>query len=167
MIKNDEQFKIVRKQMQLVESILRSMKCEILPNVENYHLYAESTADQIMKLRREIDEYIGLDEYLRRRVEANDFGEAAGTLRQIDLDARTFVLRNPGGDLPDLTCEYGRYLDDQVKAYLDQKVVVYGRLRMSDKTQRQTMEVDTFETKPATKVDEPLTPRPLPAQGAA
>lgn len=61
MIRDDEDLAIVRKQVAHVENALAALRREFEPrNKDNYRVFAEPYVDQILVLRAEIDEYIGL-----------------------------------------------------------------------------------------------------------
>lgn len=78
---------------------------------------------------------------LKSLAEAEEQAEAFGVVREIDLDKRTFSLRQRGGE-PDIACEYIEDLEASVKAALDQPVIVAGTLRRKQPTQLQmTVEV--------------------------
>jgi hypothetical protein len=146
MIRNNDDLSFVRQQMELAEAALRSLRDRVLPKSQaNYWLFAEAYVDQIMKLRREIEEYIGIDEHLRQRVASEHNDQASGVIRHIDAGERTFRLCDRGGDLPDLACEFDRFREQDVRANVDRRVVLTGTLRTSGKTGRQTMEVDIVE----------------------
>jgi hypothetical protein len=76
------------------------------------------------------------------------FTEAEGVIRQVDLDAQTFVLRERPGDQPDLPCEYASVLADIVKGLLDCRVKVSGLLETSRMTQRSKLEAEAIEPLP-------------------
>jgi hypothetical protein len=73
------------------------------------------------------------------------FTEAEGAIRQIDLDAQTFVLRDRPDNLPDLACEYPDDLAEIAKELLDCRVKVSGFLETSRITHRTKMEAETIE----------------------
>ena len=61
MIKCDEGLQLVREQMNRIEDALLSLRRTVLPrNARNYAVFAEAYIDQILVLRAEIDEYLGL-----------------------------------------------------------------------------------------------------------
>jgi hypothetical protein len=73
------------------------------------------------------------------------FTEAEGVIRQIDLDAQTFVLRERPGNQADLPCEYPDALADAAKELLDRRVKVSGLLITSRLTHRSNMEAEAIE----------------------
>lgn len=74
------------------------------------------------------------------------FTEAEGVIRQIDLDAQTFVLRERPEGQPDLSCEYPDSLADTAKELLDRRVRVSGLLQTSRVTQRSKLEAEAIES---------------------
>ena len=61
MIRNNEELKIVHKQLGLIEDALASLRQDVLPkNKSNYEILSEGYVDQIFALRNEIDTYLGL-----------------------------------------------------------------------------------------------------------
>ena len=104
---------------------------------------AEGYVDQIQRLRTQLDAYLGIDAVLDSRSNRRPT-EVAGVIREVDLDKRTFCLRERPEEQPDLDCEYDEGSEDAVKAYLDEPVVITGILRTSRKTQKQTMEVESI-----------------------
>jgi len=84
------------------------------------------------------------------------FLEVEGVIREVDLDAQTFVLRERSESQPDLSCEYGAELEDAVKELLDSRVIVTGSLEKSHKTKRSKMSADTIEQ---------ASQEPIPKQG--
>lgn len=61
MIRNEDDLAVVRKQLILIEDALLSLRRDVLPkNKRNYEVFAEGYIDQIMALRAEIEEYLGL-----------------------------------------------------------------------------------------------------------
>ena len=74
--------------------------------------------------------------------------ELEGLIRGVDLDNQTFTLRERPDQQPDLTCEYGKELEDSVKEYLDSRVTVAGTLETSRKTKHSKLSVDRIEIAP-------------------
>ena len=71
------------------------------------------------------------------------FREITGVIRKLDLDDRSFTLRDrTDGD--DLRCEYGSELEDAVKENLDTRVVVTGTLEVNRK-QKEKLLADSIE----------------------
>jgi hypothetical protein len=61
MIESFEEFKIVRKQLSLIEDALAALRSDVLPkNKRNYEVLSEGYVDQIAALRAEMDEYLGI-----------------------------------------------------------------------------------------------------------
>jgi len=56
MILNDEELKIVRKQLALIEDALASLRQRVT-NQRNFAVYSEGYVDQIAELQAEIDAY--------------------------------------------------------------------------------------------------------------
>lgn len=73
------------------------------------------------------------------------FAELEGVIRGVDLDNQIFFLRERPDDLPDLTCEYGKELEESVKEYLDNRVIVTGTLETSRKTNQSKLSADSIE----------------------
>jgi len=68
MIKTDEDLEVVRQQLARVESALGALRREVLPvSEERFLLMAETYVEQLLALRAEIDEYLGLDLIFRKR----------------------------------------------------------------------------------------------------
>lgn len=87
-----------------------------------------------------------LDDELRRLSTAKEYTEVKGRVREIDLDENKFILRERPKGEADLACEYDERDESEIKVCLDQKVIVSGVLITSNKTKKQTMEVETIET---------------------
>lgn len=61
MIQSTQEFEITREQLGKAELALASLREDVLPKSEaQYRLMAEAYIDMILKLRAEIDEYLGL-----------------------------------------------------------------------------------------------------------
>jgi hypothetical protein len=73
------------------------------------------------------------------------FIEVEGVIRQIDLDAQTFVLRERPDQQSDLPCEYPDALAELAKELLDRRVKVAGLLETSRLTHRAKMEAEAIE----------------------
>jgi hypothetical protein len=71
--------------------------------------------------------------------------EVAGVIREVDLDTRTFCLRERPEEMPDLDCEYDEANEGAVKTYLDEPVILTGILHTSRKTKKKRMEVESIE----------------------
>jgi len=85
MIRNDDQLNVVRKQLELAETALLSLRRDVLPkSVARYNLMAESYVDQINALRFQIEEYLGIADVADT---TNHVGIAAETSAS-DLAAR-------------------------------------------------------------------------------
>jgi hypothetical protein len=81
------------------------------------------------------------------------FTESVGVIRQIDLDAQTFVLRERPDNQPDLPCDYPDALADTAKELLDCRVQVSGLLETSRLNRRSKMEVEAIEPLGGDEVD--------------
>jgi hypothetical protein len=83
MIKNDVELQQTIDQLARMYEILAGLHAKIAPhNFKNYLLYSEGPMDYVVRLRREIDEYLGLDEgavlqMQREMAEADALREAA------------------------------------------------------------------------------------------
>lgn len=68
MIMTDEDFALVRLQLERVETGLGALRRDVLPKSEaRFLLMAEAYVEQILALRAEIDEYLGLELFQKRR----------------------------------------------------------------------------------------------------
>lgn len=101
------------------------------------------TSVEEAKLTRESRQRI--KEALALIANTSQYAELDGVIRSVDLDARTFVLRERPNDAADLPCEYGPELEEAVKEYLDNRVIVSGVLETSRKTNKSTMAADSIE----------------------
>lgn len=90
------------------------------------------------------------------------YTEVDGVVRSIDLDARTFVLRDRPEGAADLPCEYGEGIEEAVKESLDRRVRVSGVLEYSRIHRRPTMAADDVETLAAEAADESSPPLMAP-----
>lgn len=61
MIQNDEQLKQTQEALAIVEHALAVLRREIPVNSRRYALMAEGNIEDIWRLRRQIDEYLGLN----------------------------------------------------------------------------------------------------------
>lgn len=73
------------------------------------------------------------------------FTEAEGVIRQIDLDAQSFVLRERPEGQADLSCDYPDALADTAKELLDRRVKVSGLLETSRVTHKSKLETEAIE----------------------
>jgi hypothetical protein len=148
MIFDDDDLELTRQQLARAEGMLASLRSKIQPvNPARFRLWAEPYIHEIRALRRDIDVYLGVEaDAATAPTENGNSVEERGTIREIDLDRRTFMLRDRGGTLPDLECEYDAGLEPVVKQFLDTSVIVAGTMRTSRKTERQTLEVESLET---------------------
>lgn len=71
--------------------------------------------------------------------------EVIGVIREVDLDKRTFTLRERPDAAPALDCEYDEASEGAIKSLLGEPVIITGILRTSRKTKKQTMEVESVE----------------------
>lgn len=74
-----------------------------------------------------------------------EFVELTGVIRSVDLDSKTFILREREDGQPELTCEFSPDLDEGVKEFLDSRVVVAGTLETRPRSKKQLLLVDTIE----------------------
>jgi hypothetical protein len=59
MICNDEELRVVRQQLSLIEEALESLRRDVLPrNKRNFEVLSEGYYEQIDILRRDIDDYL-------------------------------------------------------------------------------------------------------------
>ena len=78
MIKTDQDLEIVRQQLARVESAIGALRREVLPlSEERFLLMAQTYVEQILALRAEIDEFLGLDLIFRKRAEESASEQAA------------------------------------------------------------------------------------------
>jgi hypothetical protein len=78
MINTDAEFEVVSQQLSRAESALGAIRRDVLPlSRERYLLMAEAYVDQIVALRAEIDQYLGLDLLLGRASEGQPAHEPA------------------------------------------------------------------------------------------
>jgi GAF domain-containing protein len=141
MISDDKALELTRRQLARAEEALEAIRRDVLPvNNANYELMAEGYIEQIQRLRTQIDDYLGINA-------ANDSPRiaVAGVIREVDLDMRTFSLRDRRDGLPPLDCEYDETSHRLIKSLLDVPVIVTGTVRSSRKTSKQTMEVESIE----------------------
>jgi hypothetical protein len=137
----EKELELTREQLARAENALEAIRREVLPvNKANYQIMAEGYIEQIQRLRTQIDAYLGI-------TTADDSAPitVAGIIREVDLDKRTFSLRERRDGSPPLDCEYDEISEDLVKHFLDEPVVITGTVRTSRKTNRQTMEVESIE----------------------
>jgi|GEM_PF-1909601 len=86
-----------------------------------------------------------LDQEVRRVTATAEITSEEGIIREVDLDQNTFMLRDRRGGAPELPCEYADGDEEDVKSFLDKRVIVNGTLRTSPKANRQTMDVEVIE----------------------
>lgn len=92
-----------------------------------------------------------VDAELKRMAVIREETRDVGTIREVDLDRNTFILRDREA-ASDLDCEYDEKDEPEVIAFLNARVIVSGTMRTSTKTKRHTLEVDTIE--PSTSPDQ-------------
>ncbi len=150
MIYDDDDLELTRQQLARAEGVLASLRRKIQPaNPARFRLWAEPYIHEIRALRRDIDVYLGVEADQESAPAANGHTvEECGTIREVDLDRGTFMLRDRADALPDLECEYDADLEPLVKSLLDRSVIVAGIMRTSRKTQRQTLEVESLAPQP-------------------
>lgn len=83
-------------------------------------------------------------EALEAMVPNSEFREISGVIRKLDLDDRSFTLRERADGKADLRCEYGGELEDAVKENLDTRVIVTGTLEVNRK-QKEKLLADSIE----------------------
>jgi hypothetical protein len=81
---------------------------------------------------------------LKAMVQHSEFREITGVIRELDLDDRSFDLRDRDDRASDLRCVYGAELEETVKEYLDSRVTVTGTLELNRK-QKEKLLVDSIE----------------------
>ena len=153
MISDDDGLRRTRKTLAQVESILESYRRDLGHDLANYLFYAGSTIDLYLSVRADIDAYLGIEGCPRP-------AEVEGVVRPHPAP-QTFVLAERPGGLPDLPCEYGPALRDEVNERLGRRVRVAGYLATGPVTRRQRMEVEWFEAA-VTDEDAPVA-RPIDA----
>jgi hypothetical protein len=131
-----------------VLSTVRKLSTGLTGPVESIG-FAGRAVDGGRSLRMTRDARRRVSEEIRRIARTQQQVEVAGTIREVDLDSNTFILRERGESLADLTCEYDERTETDVKAYLDERVLLTGVLKTSSKNRRQTLEVETIEAEPA------------------
>ena len=137
----EKQIEVTRQQLARVENALEAIRHNVLPvNKVNYQIMAEGYIEQIHRLRTQIDAYLGIG-----RTDGPQSIEVAGIIREVNLDKRTFSLRECRDGMPPLDCEYDEASEQLIKTFLDEPVVIRGTLRTSRKTHKQTMEVESIE----------------------
>jgi hypothetical protein len=92
-----------------------------------------------------------LEQEVRRVAVLKEITSVEGVIREVDLDRNTFLLRERPEEAAELPCEYAENDEEDVKSFLDKRVLVSGTLRTSPKAGRQTMDVEVIE---AVGVDE-------------
>ncbi len=86
-----------------------------------------------------------LDQEVRRVAVLKEITSVEGVIREVDLDRNTFLLRERPEEAAELPCEYAESDEEDVKSFLDKRVLVSGTLRTSPKAGRQTMDVEVIE----------------------
>jgi hypothetical protein len=81
---------------------------------------------------------------LEKTVPESQFTEVQGVIRKLDLDDRSFVLRERIDDGADVRFEYGPELDAAVKESLDCRVIVTGS-RETDRKGKEKLLADSIE----------------------
>jgi hypothetical protein len=58
MIRNDEEFEVVLKQLRRAEEALAALRMDVLPkNKRNFEVFSEGYVDQIASLKADLDDY--------------------------------------------------------------------------------------------------------------
>jgi hypothetical protein len=147
------------KQRQLLLNQVARLVPRPQGGVESVELFGRAVPRGTVKLHRELRKRIreAIQETVKKVVQDEPvFIE--GFLREIDLDNRTFIIRNP--DLPNETrCEIPKDSDDLLdiaKEGLDHKVLVIGN-RQKDPTRRLTFPLQVLEIEVLGKLlEEPI-----------
>src|SRR5258708_24035974 len=156
MIQNDSQLEGTREALRQLEAAMLALKHD-RPRLhtDRYALMASPVLEDLRRLRHEIDVYLGVDEAIRAIIPLGlglspdgekENVQAEGTLREIDLDQGTFILRNIDGSDEIHCCigpGYGELLEI-AKAGLDHRVTATG-IRHRDPTRRQPIQVLTID----------------------
>jgi hypothetical protein len=138
---SEKELELTRQQLARAENALEAIRREVLPvNRANYQIMAEGYIEQIQRLRTQIDSYFGIN-----TTNESQSLVVRGVIREVDLDKRTFSLRERRDGLPPLDCEYDETNEHIIKSLLDEPVVITGTFRTSRKTGKQTMEVESIE----------------------
>lgn len=90
-----------------------------------------------------------LNQMIAKPVHAEEEIEITGLVREIDLDERRFELRQiTGGVVNDLRCVYGKEAKDSVaKQWLDDQIVVFGRVQKDASGRPRLMKVLSLRSK--------------------
>jgi len=81
---------------------------------------------------------------LRRPVRSKRSGKFEGIVREIDLDARRFEIRNVRGQGA-IRCVYDEKLDERARKFLDARVAVHGLVDRAPDGQIRLMQVDDIK----------------------
>jgi uncharacterized protein (DUF488 family) len=87
MIQNEQQLEATLEQLMRMYRVLGGLHSKIEPqNDRNYQVFAQGPMDYIVRLRREIDEYLGLDEaaVLKMQRELAEFDAQRETTEQAE-----------------------------------------------------------------------------------
>jgi len=141
MIENEDQLRRAREALADLEGALTALSRKRgTMHPARFGLMAEPVAAHIRELRAEIDAFTGLDAIPPDEQPATGGAEEAvetfvGVLREIDLDERTFTVRDPDG-ARETRCQVPEDLLDVAREALARRVAVTG-LRRRDPTRRQ------------------------------
>jgi hypothetical protein len=151
MIENERQLNQTRAAIMDLENAVSALKRDVLPlNPARFALMAEAPVAEIRQLREQIDEFVGinpqilLEAELWMKIEGPTIPEelvtVQGLLREIDLDERSFIIRNPEEAGKETRCQIVPENDDLLeiaKECLDHTVIVRGT-RLQDPTRKRT-----------------------------
>jgi hypothetical protein len=99
--------------------------------------------DRMMGLSLETREV--LKTALTHPVTAVEHAEVVGTVREIDLDARRFELRQIfGASFQEIRCAYSEEFDDEAKTWLDKLVQVHGRVEKDSGGRIRMLEIESL-----------------------
>ena len=120
MIINEAEFQQTVEQLQRMYRALADLRQQVMPkNPHMFAVMAEGPLDQIRQFQEEIENYVAATE-LEKQVEEHE-----GDLREIDLDALSFTLRNIG-EIEQIQCVFDEDLLEAAKEALDRRVKATG-----------------------------------------
>jgi hypothetical protein len=71
MIRNYETLAVLRKQLATAEEVVIGLHQKLWDsNRDNYYLYADGAIEAVLKLRAEIDEFLGIDKWVPNETES-------------------------------------------------------------------------------------------------
>jgi hypothetical protein len=98
-----------------------------------------------VEYRLNYDSIHRIDRLVREDDDLERITSAIGIIREVDLDQNRFQLRSRPLGEPDLHCQYSESEENDVKEFLDQRVVVRGEIQSSTPTARLVLMVDSIE----------------------